>query len=333
MADMFTKLSDVIVPEVFNPYFRELSTNTNELIQSGIVAPLPELGVLQGNGGQAVNMPFWKALGERAQLLDDNTDLEVRKIQSGQDVAVHHARALTYGGTDLAAALAGSDPMDAIAQGLAQNWNEEWNYQLFATLKGAMGALADESPEAYNSLDISDLPGEAAVIGGASFIDAAYTLGDRQDRITAVAMHSATAAELAKQGLIEFIRDADGELMYRTFMDKRVIVDDAMAPVNGVYTTYLFGEGAIGYSEGDVKVPVETERNPLTNGGEEYIVQRRHYLLHPRGIRWTPISGVPAKTTPGDAELANPANWTRVYEPKNIRIAKFTHRVAPAPSE
>lgn len=332
MADVYTKLSDVIVPEVFNPYFRELSTRTNALIASGIVAPLAELNGLRGRGGDAINMPFWQSLDEDAQLIDDTENLEVRRVNSGQDVGVLNARALVYGGTDLAAALAGSDPMDAIAQGLAENWQKVWNRQLFSTLNGAMGALADESPTAYNSLDISELPGESAVIGGSSFIDAAYTLGDRQDRITAVAMHSHTAAELAKQGLIEFIRDSEGVLLYRTFMDKRVIVDDAMAPVDGVYTTYLFGDGAIGYAEGDVKVPVATDRDELKNGGEEFIVQRRHYLLHPRGIRWTPGGGIPAKATPSNTELANKANWTRVYEPKNIRIAKFTHRVAPAPS-
>ena len=31
---------------------------------------------------------------------------------------------------------------------------------------------------------------------------------------------------------------------------------------------------------------------------------------------------------PTNAELANPANWLRVYEPKNVRIVKYTHRIA-----
>ena len=60
-------------------------------------------------------------------------------------------------------------------------------------------------------------------------------------------MHSFTMAALAKQGLIETVRDADGVVLYKTFMDRRVIVDDGM-PVDGdVFTSFLFGQGAIGF--------------------------------------------------------------------------------------
>jgi hypothetical protein len=95
-----------------------------------------------------------------------------------------------------------------------------------------------------------------------------------------------------------------------------------------VYDTYLFGPGAIGWGEGNPKVPTETGRAPLTNGGQEYLVSRRHFVMHPRGIRWTPISGVPSKQTPSDVELAATANWTAVYQHQNIRIVKFRHKIA-----
>ncbi|MDW5264091.1 methyltransferase, partial [Acinetobacter baumannii] len=80
---------------------------------------------------------------------------------------------------------------------------------------------------------------------GHSFIDASYKLGDAVDKLTAISMHSFTMAALAKQGLIETVRDADGVVLYKTFMDRRVIVDDGM-PVDGdVFTSFLFGQGAI----------------------------------------------------------------------------------------
>lgn len=88
------------------------------------------------------------------------------------------------------------------------------------------------------------------------------------------------------------------------------------------------GAGAIGYAEGTPKVPSEIEREALKNGGEEYLVTRRHFVLHPRGVKWDPVSGVPAKDTPSNAELAAKANWTRVYESKNIRIVRLVHKVA-----
>lgn len=327
MADTPTALADVIVPEIFNPYFREAATRANAFFASGVVAPVPDLN-LAGRGGSHVQMPFWQALGERAQLLDDEDDLEIRKVNAAQDNAVLHARALVYGGTDLAAALAGDDPMEAVAAGVAENWSFELNMQLIATLKGAMGALAAESP-GKNTLDISGLSGGAAVIDGHSFIDAAQTMGDAKSRVVAVGMHSAVNATLAKAGLIETIRDVDGQVMYETFMGKRVIQDDAFEPNTGVYDTYLFGPGAVGFGEGAPKTPTETGREALKGGGQEYLVTRRHYVLHPRGIAWAPGNGVPAKPTPSDAELANPANWSRKYQPKNIRIVRLRHRIAP----
>jgi hypothetical protein len=154
-------------------------------------------------------------------------------------------------------------------------------------------------------------------------------LGDHKDRITGVLMHSAVEAHLAKQDLIEYLRDSEGNVFMRTFMGKNVIVDDANTPdAPGVYSTYLFGPGAFGWAEGAPKVPSETGRDPLKAGGQEYLVTRRHYVLHPRGISWDPASGVPAKTTPSNTELADPANWTRVWEPKDIRMVRLLHRIA-----
>jgi len=325
MADTPTKIADVFVPEQHNAYIRENTTRVNAFYQSGIMTDVPDL-VFPKSGGKGVDMPFWKALGERAQLLDDDDTLEIRKIQSGEDRAVMHARALVYGATDLSGELAGDDPMDAINAGINENWSYEFNMVTFSTLKGAMGALAAES-EPVNTLNINTASGAAAYLDGESFIDAAQTLGDAKGGIVGVGMHSATNAWLAKQGLIATIRDADGEIMYETFMDKRVVIDDALAPATGVYSTYLFGAGAIGFGEGAPKTPSAVDRDELKNGGEEFLVSRRHFVMHPRGIKWNPISGVPAKTTPSDAELANPANWARVWDPKNIRIIQVKHLI------
>lgn len=321
MVDTPTKLADAIVPEIFNPYTREQTVSVNQFFASGVVANVSDLN-FGDRGGLHIEMPFWKALGERAQLLDDNHDLAIKKITAGQDTAVQHARALVYGATDLSAALAGDDPMRAIGDGLAGNWSTEFNYMLISTLRGAMAGVT------ANTHDISSLAGAAGNIDGTAFIDAAQKLGDHKDQIAGVAMHSAVEAQLAKNDMIDTVRDSDGNIVMKTFMSKRIIVDDAMAALSGdIYETYLFGPGAIGYGEGNPKVPSETMRDPLKNSGQEYVVQRRHFVLHPRGIRWTPISGVPALQTPSDAELANASNWTQVYHQKHIRIVRFVHRI------
>lgn len=325
--DEFTSLSNVIVPEIFNPYYRERTTNVNRFFRSGIMATVPDL-TFGTRGGQEIQMPFWQALSERAQLLDDTDDLEVRRITAAQDTAVQHARALVYGATDLAVAFAGSDPLSGIGDLVAENWSQEINLMALATLRGAMGALAAES-DPVNTLDISALSGTAAQIDGASFIDATQTLGDAKVGIVAVAMHSAVEAHLAKQDLIEFVRDSEGKVVMQTFMGKEVIVDDAMAPESGgIYETILFGQGALGFGEGNPKRPSAVDRDELTAGGEEFLVTRRHFVIHPRGIAWSPGSGVPAAATPSDSELEDPGNWERVWESKNIRIVRFVHQIS-----
>jgi len=318
-----TKLEDVIVPEIFNPYVIERTAELSALWQAGIVSTVSDISL--GDGGSTVQMPFWQDLTGDDQVLDTNTDLTVEKISASKDVAVVNGRALVYGATDLSGALAGDDPMRAIGDLMAAKWARQMQKVVINVLNGAMGTMGDESK---NTLDISGLSGAAAVLDSDAFIDALGTLGDAEGKIQALAVHSATHRLMKKQGLIETIPPEEGKEEISLYQGKRVIVDDGMPVSTGKYTTYLFGPGAIGYAEGTPKTPSETQREGLKNGGEEYLISRRHFVLHPRGIKWDPGSGVPAKDTPSNTELAAKANWSRVYESKNIRIVRLVHKLA-----
>ena len=203
-----TVLSDVIVPEVFTPYMIERTAERSAFFQSGIVAPVSDLNV--GDGGSTVQMPFWQDLAGDDQLLSTDTDLTIAAVEADKDIAVVNGRALVYGAKDLAGALAGDDPMDAVANLVADKWNRRWQVALIQTLNGAMGALAAESP-AQNTLDISALSGAAAVLDGEAFIDAQGTLGDAETKLTAIGVHSATHRLMKKQGLIDFLPDDEGK--------------------------------------------------------------------------------------------------------------------------
>ncbi len=54
-----TRIADVIVPSVFNPYVSVRTTQLSKLWQSGVVATNAELNRLAGSGGKLINMPFW----------------------------------------------------------------------------------------------------------------------------------------------------------------------------------------------------------------------------------------------------------------------------------
>ncbi len=317
-----TKIADIIVPEVFNDYITERTAELSAFWQSGVVQTVEGLNLNGMEGGQTLTMPFFQDLTGSDEILNDAVDLTVEKISTDRDVAVLHARGKAWGVNDLARALSGADPMAAIGDLVADYWARRKQAVLISTLNGAMAAANMTA----NVHDISGLSGLAGVIDGASFVDATAKLGDNNVKLTAVAMHSATVAKLKKDDLIAFIPDSEGKSQIAFYQGKRVIEDDGLPVSTGTYTTYLFGPGAVGHADGLAPVPTETDRDAL--GGEDILINRQHFVLHPRGIRWSPQGGVPAATTPSNTELADGLNWTRVYEPKNIRIVQFKHKIA-----
>lgn len=322
---MSTKIADVIQPEVFNPYVIQRSMELSALIQSGIVENTIEFDRLANSGGTLVHMPYWNDLTGDDEVLSDSAPLTPGKITAGQDVARRQARGRAWGVNELAHLLAGDDPMRAIADLVAAYWARRMQAILLATLDGVFAAPS----MAGNVHDITGESGDAALINGATFIDAAQKLGDAKGQLTGVLMHSATEAFLAKQQLIEYVQEAGQSDRVPTYMGKRVIVDDGIPfdTSTKVTTTYLFGPGAIALGNGDGQGAVtltETDRDSLA--GEDYLINRRVFILHPRGVKWTEASV--AGTFPTNAELANASNWQRVYENKAIRIVAFKHKVA-----
>ncbi|WP_028988038.1 major capsid protein [Thermicanus aegyptius] len=329
---MSVKISDVIVPEVFNPYVVQRTMELSAIFQSGIAQRTQEFDRLASAAARTVQMPFWGDLVGDDEVLSDNGALTPGKIQANKDEAVILRRGRAWGANDLAANLAGDDPMRAIADLVASYWARRYQAALISTLTGVF-ASASMSALVH---DISGQTGDAAVISAKTTVDAAQKLGDAKSQLTAIVMHSATEASLAKQDLIQYVKPSTGSIDVPTFLGKRVIVDDT-TPVtdeldgtgtptgNKIFTTYLFGPGAVAYGEGNPVgfVPTETDRDTLA--GEDYLINRRTFILHPRGVRFT--SGSVAGVSPTNAELASGTNWSRVYEPKAIRVVKFVHKL------
>ncbi|MFA9376236.1 MAG: major capsid protein [Lachnotalea sp.] len=316
---MPTRIADVIVPEVFNPYVIQRTSELSALSQAGIISNSTELDSLASAGGKLINMPYWNDLTGEDEVLSDNVALTPEKITAGQDVAALFMRGKAWSTNDLAKALSGSDPMAAIGDLVATYWARRRQALLFSMLKGSFASTSMSDLV----LDVSALADGLNTLTGNSFIDALTLLGDAAGKITAVGMHSGSYAGLQKQNLIEFIPDSQGVVNIPTYMGKRVIVDDGCPVTTGVYTTYLFGEGAIGLGNGTAPVPTETDRDSLA--GDDILINRQHFVLHPRGIKFNNASVVGQSPTNVETEAA--ANWTRVYEKKNIRLVKFVHKI------
>ena len=333
---MRTTLQDVIVPELFNPYVVNRTMELSALLSSGIVENNKEFDKLASQPAPTVNMPFFEDLNGESEQVIEGEDLEENKITSNKDVAVIFRRAKMWSATDLSAALAGKDPMKAIGELVARFWSRDLQKELIRVLNGIFGTIPavtgdtakpEETRLASNLLDISGKSGAAANWSGSAFIDAEQLLGDAKAQLTGIAMHSATEAELRKQNMIQTIRPSE-DASFDVYQGKRVIVDDGCPVEKGVYTTYLFGNGAVALGNGNPEgfVPTETDRAKRKGSGVDYLINRRTSILHPRGVAFT--SENVAKTEgPSPEEMRDPWNWKPAYEPKQIRIVAFKHKL------
>ncbi|QDI90217.1 coat protein [Salicibibacter halophilus] len=315
---MPTRISDVIVPEVFNDYVIQETAQLSALSQSGIISNNPELDALATSGGRLINMPFWEDLDGDDEVLSDEDPLTPGKITSGRDAAGLLLRGKAWGVNDLAYVLSGDDPAGAIASLVGNYWARRRQKTLISLLKGVFNAESMQS----NVLDSDN------GFNAESFIDAVHTLGDAEQRLTAMAVHSNTYASMKKQDLIEFARDSQGNPTIPTYIGRRVIVDDGLPretdrDEDTKYTTYIFGQGAIGLGNGRLNPEYATEVDRDSLQGEDYLINRQSFILHPRGVRFT-ASEVDGEA-PTNSELEDPENWRRVYEPKNVRIVAFKH--------
>ena len=332
-----TTLQDVIVPELFNPYVVNRTMELSALVQSGIIVNDQEFDRLASQAAPTVNMPFFQALTGESEQVIEGADLADNKIASNKDVAAIIRRAKMWSATDLSAALAGSDPMAAIGTLVARFWERDMQKELIAILNGIFGtipgsgegesAVAAVTRLASNLLDISSGTGNAAKWSGSAFIDAEQRLGDAKAQLTGIVMHSATEAALKKQNLIETVQPSN-DVGFGTYQGKRVIVDDGCPVADGVYTTYLFGNGAVALGNGNPVgfVPTETDRAKRKGSGVDYLINRKTMILHPRGIAFT-NANVAKTEGPSRTELADPLNWKPVYEPKQIRVVAFKHKL------
>src|SRR5699024_3150435 len=179
-----TRIADVIVPEVFNDYVIQRTSELSELEKSGIIQNSTQLDELARSGGRILNMPFWDDLDGEEGLTPD-------KITAGNDQSVLLMRGKAWTANDLAKALSGDDPMRAIGNLVADYWARRRQAMLISTLQGVFGSSSMKS----NISDISKKEKNNSFVAE-TFLDAAYLLGDAEEKLKGLAVHSATFASM-----------------------------------------------------------------------------------------------------------------------------------------
>lgn len=326
-----TSIEDLKVHIPFlNEYLPVLATERSAFVRSGICATDPNIAALvqaAGPRGDRVQLPFWNDLNGDDEAMDEGASLTPQKITAGQDVAGIIRRAKAFSSYDLAAAFSGQKPISVIASLIADYKVRQRQKALFAILKGVFADNeANDGGDLIN--DITEETGDAAFLDKFTILETAQLLGDAKDKLTAVAMNSAAELALTKVSYANnaYIPASQTPNKLPSYAGFSVIVDDACAydPDTGIAEIYLFGQGAFALQDALGAEPaLETYRDELSSVSG--LIERDFYIMHPRGVKWT--SPQLAKSTPQNSDLEAAASWDRVYDKKNIRLAKLVCKI------
>ena len=332
--------SDLIIPEIFTPYVIEQTTQRDSFLASDVVAPMAELNATEG--GDFVNVPFFSAnLTGDFEVLSDSSSLTPSKISTDKQVGVILHRGRAFESRDLAALASGADPMAAIGQKIGAYIANQRQKDLLACLDGVFGSInANDSNSAFFGLTIDSESGDTPTgLSPKHVAKARSILGDQGDKLTAVCMHSKVYYDLVERKMVDYVLASDGnggsatasggtiapayggDGTVPTYCGLRVIVsDDVSTTGSGAsteYSTYFFTQGAVASGE-QAGLTTETDRDILAKS--DAMAVDLHYCYHPVGSKWAVTTVNPTRT-----QLGTVANWSKVYETKNIGIVRATN--------
>ncbi|MGI9460103.1 MAG: hypothetical protein ACR2NF_08910 [Pirellulales bacterium] len=351
MADgPITNISDVVVPEIFTGYSQQVTEEKARIIQSGVLARDGSLDALLSGGGMTFNIPSWKDLDSDEERIASDTssifagaeagiaagtttadgtyafDPDPKKIESQTEIAIRMNRNQSWSSSNLAAQLAGSDPMNAIADRVAYYWTRRLQEGFISMMTGVI-ADNDANDSGDYTNDISNggtFQDGVTNFSAEAFLDTSLTMGDSMEDLTAVMVHSVVYNRMQKNNLIDFIPDASGVINIPTFLGREVLIDDSMTNDGSVYESWLFGAGFARMGVGTPNMATELDRKAGAGngGGQDVLYNRVEWMFHPNGHKWdgsTASSGGPANS---DLEAAG--SWDRVWsERKMIKFARL----------
>lgn len=299
-------------------------------------------------------IPYFGLLGGTAQNYDGETDLTTENTTTYEQGVFTYGRMMGWTEADFSYDITGGvDFMANVRNQINDYWNSVDQDVILAILKGifSMSATGTGAIKASNAefVDKHTLDITKAADGGnmdATTLNTAIqkACGDNKSKFSLVFCHSAVATNLENLKLLAYLKytDAQGierDLEMGTWNGRLVVVDDSMpaevvTPETGTaytsYTTYVLGEGAIGFEDVGAKVPYEMVRDAKTRGGEDTLISRKRHAVSVAGISYTKASQ--AKNSPTNEELENGKNWslvgdgTNTIEHKAVPIARIISR-------
>jgi hypothetical protein len=340
-----TRLTDLKVPgPLFGSMIVQHSLKTDRFIDSGIATIDPTLTNFLSDdaGGWDITPRYLGALPNVQENIsnDDPTDNSTPNALSAiQCRAIKHLLNTSFSSMDLAPALAGIDPLNAVKDQIAKYWTGRRQTRLISSVQG----IIDDSVTNHDGdmvIDITKNAGEAGLINSAAILDARALFGDLADDSFTLAVHSVVYTTLEKLNLITVLPLSEQGRVFKTYMGHPIIVDDSLPVIAGEYDpsgadnagdyepttfyhSYMFGPSAFGLGYGTPKMPWAVVRKEEAGhgGGQETVFSRTAWVIHPHGYSWVPSTG-----TPTYAQLETAASWNREWDRKRVKISAIITR-------
>lgn len=313
--------------EVFQAYMARIENpNQTALIKSKAIRQRPDLAALAQDqvGGNIIVSPLLGLIsGQKPLNYDGKTDITSDGTVTYYQNRVVVGRSKGWTENDFASDITGGeDFMENVAAQISDYKYEIDQDTLLYIMKGVFSMTSAEGQKfvtahTHDITAVQNSEGKTGLFDATTMNTAMQkACGDKKSKFTLAIMHSSVATNLENLKLLTYAKYNDGhgmerEIQIATVNGRLVLIDDAMpvntAGDNPVYTTYVFGDGAIEHTDCGAKVPIEMFRDPKTNGGQDTLYMRQRKSFAPWGITFTKASM--ASPSPTDEELAMGTNW------------------------
>lgn len=286
-------------------------------------------------------LPYFGLIGGDAQNYDGVSNLTPEKTDTFEQGVFTYGRMMGWTEADFSYDVTGGvDFMANVRNQISRYWNDRDQDTILAILKGifSMSATGTGNIKTANAAFVSahtydisapttDAKTTDDMMVSATTLNSAIqqACGDNKSKFSLVICHSTVATNLENMKLLGYLKYTDSEGVERdlgmgTWNGRLVLIDDSMpAEVKNVgatggdvtlYTTYVLGEGAIGFESVGAKVPYEMVRDAKTRGGEDVLISRKRNAVSVAGISY--LKAVQTTNSPTNAELENGKNWSLV---------------------
>lgn len=333
MASIITQIADLITPEQYDQYQAFYAEKHSAFINSGVMVGDERVNKNIKSGGLLVTMPEFGRIEGTDQVLKEDRSIETGKISAKKQVAHVMYRGSGFAASELSAIVTASKPRQAILAQLGGFTLENDQKILLAILEGlfAKGDGVNIPDGALYESHMSDQGSVTSGIDANMILDAKQLLGTSAGKLATIAMHSKTKTALQKQNTAtkNYIPASESKVNFDTYLGYRVVEDDTL-PIGGttanpVFTTYLMSNAAVGRNTATPADMTTFEVDRDKAKGNDILYTRRAIVMHPYGLSFTNESL--SDYTPTNDDLANPLNWSKVRENKQIGLVALKHRI------